>query len=83
MQITAEQLALGSIAVALLVPLVTIGVQSRQNGRSAFQSEALARIQMLRDQLDDCLAARRPISGGDGGLSPQVPMTPRKPKDES
>lgn len=85
MQITAEQLAVISLVAAIGLPLLTLIIQSRQNGRSSFQSEALARIQMLREQLDDCLETRAIGGGsGDGPTEPfmrEVPLTPTRKDD--
>lgn len=62
--------ALLAIAVAFGVPLGTLFLTRRSSDRTAFQSEAMARIQMLRDQLEDCrkqLPFMPPIAGGEDG----------------
>jgi len=81
--VTAEQIALASLAAAIGVPLLTLVIQSRQAGRNSFESEALARIQILRDRLEDCQAQlAHPIAGGEGAPFTIIPMTPKPPKED-
>lgn len=78
-----QQIAIGALVAAFLVPALTLYVQNRRDGRNDFQSEAMARIQMLRDQLEDCremLPFLPPIAGGEAAVDEPLilPMTPRK-----
>lgn len=78
--------ALLAISVAFGVPISTLILALRRDGREAFKSEAMARIEMLQTQLQECreryLSLSASIAGGSDNRGTEPIMRRRRKREE-